>query len=238
MGKLVTFASLPYKDVATGVKTAPITGNDGKEMQADVIRLAPGAKLTDKVPAGSDRYFFTLRGEAAVGSDGATHNMKESSFATLQEGLQFTLSNPGKAETEVISILAPPNGSAATRAGFKGGITVANRATQPVVEIPEMKKRRIQFVDKTAAVSDRAHAMIVLYVPETVTTLHMHPNAESMFVLLSGKVHFTVNGKDHIVERGQATHFPVGDRHGLRHAEGDVSFLEFHIPAGFTTVRN
>ena len=49
---------------------------------------------------------------------------------------------------------------------------------------------------------------------------------------------FTVNGQDVIVGRGQATYFPMGDRHGLRVAEGDgVSFLEFHVPAGFTTVR-
>jgi hypothetical protein len=40
------------------------------------------------------------------------------------------------------------------------------------------------------------------------------------------------------VGRGQATIFPMGDRHGLRVAEGDgVSFLEFHIPAAYTTVR-
>ena len=43
---------------------------------------------------------------------------------------------------------------------------------------------------------------------------------------------------DVVVGRGQATVFPVGDRHGLRVAEGDgVSFLEFHIPAAYTTVR-
>ena len=49
---------------------------------------------------------------------------------------------------------------------------------------------------------------------------------------------FTVNGADAVVGRGQATVFPMGDRHGLRVAEGDgVSFLEFHIPAAYTTVR-
>jgi len=80
--------------------------------------------------------------------------------------------------------------------------------------------------------------MIVEYVRDTVTGLHMHPNAESMFVLLSGRTRFTVNGADAVVGRGQATVFPMGDRHGLRVAEGDgVSFLEFHIPAGYTTVR-
>ena len=69
--------------------------------------------------------------------------------------------------------------------------------------------------------------------------LHMHPNAESMFVFLSGKVRFTVNGEDHIVGKGQACYFPMGDRHGLRVAEGDgVSFLEFHCPAAYTTVKD
>ena len=52
------------------------------------------------------------------------------------------------------------------------------------------------------------------------------------------RARFTVNGEDVTVGRGQATYFPMGDRHGLRVAEGDgISFLEFHIPAGYTTVR-
>jgi len=237
MGKVVTFSSLPYREISPGVTSAAISGSDGKEMQADVIRLAPGAKLTDRVPQGSDRYFFTLTGEATVSGNGSSHHMIQESYATLQEGLHLTLANAGKSTAEIISVIAPPPGHANNHAGFKGGIVVAERGKQPVMEIPEAKKRRIQFVDKTAAQSDRAHAMIVLYVKETVTTLHMHPNAESMFVVLTGKVRFTVNGKDAVLERGQATHFPAGDRHGLRVAEGDVSFLEFHIPAKFTTVR-
>ena len=238
MGKIVTFSSLTYKDISGGVKAAPITGSDGKEMQADVIRLAPGAKLSDKVPQGSDRYLFTLRGEATLVGNGAAQRMNEESFATLQEGLQFTLSNSGSGEAEVISIIAPPAAKANGHPGFKGGIAVAQRKAQPVVEIPEAKKRRIYFVDKSAAPSERGHAMIVLYEKETVTTMHMHPNAESMFVVLTGKVRFTVNGKDVVLERGQATHFPTGDRHGLCGEEGDVSFLEFHIPGSFTTVRD
>ena len=80
--------------------------------------------------------------------------------------------------------------------------------------------------------------MIVKYVHDTVTGMHMHPNAESMFVLLTGKTRFTVNGESVVVQRGQATIFPMGDRHGLSVAEGDgVSFLEFHLPAAFTTIK-
>jgi quercetin dioxygenase-like cupin family protein len=107
-----------------------------------------------------------------------------------------------------------------------------------VHDISAEKKRRVYVVGQEAVRSERAHAMIVEYGRDTVTGRHRHPNAESMFILLSGRTRFTVNGADAIVERGQATYFPVGDRHGRRVAEGDgVSFLEFHVPAGFTTVR-
>ena len=237
MGQVVTFSKLGYKDAATGVKTAPITGSLGKEMQAEVVRLAPGAKFTGTVPNGSDRYLYTLTGEASLEGDGASHPMPADTFATLQEDLEFSLTNTGTTEAEVISVLAPPAGSVHTLNGFQGGVATSHRSTVPVVAVPEQKKRRLYFVDKNAAPSARGHAMIVLYEKETVTGMHMHPNAESMFVILTGKVRFNVNGEDVVIGRGQAAHFPSGDRHGLRGEEGDVSFLEFHIPGAFTTVR-
>jgi mannose-6-phosphate isomerase-like protein (cupin superfamily) len=238
MGKVVTFADLPYQETGPGVKRAAITGAEMKEMAAEVIRLGPGARLTESVPVGADRYLFTLTGGASVAGRDTSHTMFEESFATVQEGTQLTVSNPHVAEATLISVLAPPPGNPAARAGFAGSLTVAARATTAVHDVPAEKKRRIYFVGKEAVRSERAHAMIVEYVRDTVTGLHMHPNAESMFVLLSGKTRFAVNGEDVIVGRGQATVFPVGDRHGLRVAEGDaVSFLEFHIPAGYTTVR-
>ena len=238
MGKIVTFADLSYREAAPGVKRAPITGAEMKEMVAEVIRLGPGARLTESVPAGADRYLFTLTGGATVGALGASHAMTEESFTTIQEGTEFTVSNSSNAEATLVSVLTPPPGNPAARAGFSAGLTAAARATTAVHDIPAEKKRRIYFVGHGAVHSERAHAMIVEYVRDTVTGLHMHPNAESMFVLLSGRTRFTVNGEDAVVGRGQATVFPMGDRHGLRVAEGDgVSFLEFHIPAGYTTVR-
>jgi mannose-6-phosphate isomerase-like protein (cupin superfamily) len=221
------------------VKRAAITGTEMREMLAEVIRLAPGATLTESVPVGSDRYLFTLIGGATVSGSGKSHSMVEESFATIQEGTEFTVVNPNGTEAMLVSVLAPPPGSSANRAGFSGGLALAARAMAPVHEVREEKKRRIYFVGKEAARSERAHAMIVLYVRDTVTALHSHPNAESMFVFLSGKTRFTVNGEDVVVQRGQATYFPTGDRHGLRVAEGEgVSFLEFHIPAAYTTVRD
>src|SRR5256712_1170682 len=147
--------------------------------------------------------------------------MTEDSFATIEEGTEFMVSNSSKAEATLVSVLTPPPGNPAARAGFSAGLTAAARATTGVHDIPAEKKRRIYFVGHGAVHSERAHAMIVEYVRDTVTGLHMHPNAESMFVLLSRRTRFTVNGEDVIVGRGHATGFPVGDRHGLRVAEGD-----------------
>ena len=64
-------------------------------------------------------------------------------------------------------------------------------------------------------------------------------DAESLFVILDGAIQFTVNGKDEVVKPGQAAIFGSSDRHSLRAADGvtAASFLEFHIPAGYTTVR-
>lgn len=71
--------------------------------------------------------------------------------------------------------------------------------------------------------------MIVEYTGDTVTRRHHHPDAESMFIFLDGRVRFLVNG-------GEAVHFPMSDSHGLRSADGGApSFLELHIPGSFTT---
>src|SRR5262245_15665988 len=220
MGRVITFAGLPYREAATGVKRAPITGGDMKEMSAEVIRLARGARLTEEIPEGSDRYLFTLTGGATVSGRGRSVTMAEEAFAVIEEGTKVTLTNPNGAEAMLISVLAPPANSV-KRPGFSGGIVAAARASTPVHDLPAEKKQRIYFIGKGAAHSERAHAMIVVYVKDTVTSLHMHPNAESMFVFLSGKTRFTVGGKDVIVERGRETCFTTGGRPGLRVEEGD-----------------
>ncbi|MGH2488563.1 MAG: hypothetical protein ACRDFR_02960 [Candidatus Limnocylindria bacterium] len=54
MGKIVTFADLLYRETATGVTRAAITGAETKEISAAVIRLGPGARLRESVPAGAE----------------------------------------------------------------------------------------------------------------------------------------------------------------------------------------
>src|SRR3989442_7470886 len=135
MGRVITFAGLPYRDAATGVTRAPITGGDMKEMSAEVIRVARGAALTEDVPEGSDRYLFTLTGGATVSGRGRSLALAEETFAVIEEGTTLTVTNPNAGETTLISVLAPPANSP-KRPGFSGGIVAAARATTPVHAVP------------------------------------------------------------------------------------------------------
>jgi mannose-6-phosphate isomerase-like protein (cupin superfamily) len=237
MGRVVTFAQLkPQK--SDGAGTAAITRDDVREMSASYVCVEAGKNWTDRVPDGSDCYLFVVGGSGAIVMDGTRHTVSRESFATIEEGRSFAADNNGTDALEIVRVLAPPNGSRDLR-GFNGKLRVADRRTTPIHDIPEEKKRRIYFVGHGAAASERGHAMIVIYGKDTVTRLHHHPNAESMFVPLDGALEFTVNGEQVKVAPGQAAYFAMNDKHGLHVAPGHsgASFLEFHIPAAFTTVR-
>ena len=106
--------------------------------------------------------------------------------------------------------------------------------------VPEQHKQRIYFCGHHGgAPTERGHAMIVVYDGETNTALHHHPDAESLFLMLDGACEFTVEGRPVVVGPGEATYFRSNDRHGLRTAPGHAgaSFLEFHIPARYSTVK-
>jgi mannose-6-phosphate isomerase-like protein (cupin superfamily) len=215
MGRVVTFDQLPGEVIADGIMRAPITRGDTTEMAADFIRIAPGKRWASAVPRGSDCYLFMLDGRATIVAAGKQQSFPAQTFATVQEGVEFSLLNDGGSPADVVQVVAPPQPSARPLAGFSEGISVAQRTSLPVVDLPDEKK-------------------------STFTGLHHHPNAESMFVVLDGALEFTVNGAPALVRPGQAAYFGINDRHGLHTADGHsgASFLEFHIPGAFTTVKS
>src|SRR5262249_36819397 len=111
MGRVITFAGLPYREAAIGVKRAPITGGDMKEMSAEVIRVARGARLTEEVPEGSDRYLFTLTGGVTVSGRGRSVTMAEEAFAVIEEGTKVKLTNTNDDETMLIRVLSTTDDS-------------------------------------------------------------------------------------------------------------------------------
>jgi quercetin dioxygenase-like cupin family protein len=239
LGRSVTFASLSYKAVAAGVSEAPITNGDLGKMSAQFFRLEPGAKLDTTVPEGSDGYLFMITGAGRIAVDGTEKAIDCESFAAVAERCALSLVNSSKEAAEVVYVLAPPPGSPREHKGLGEPITVTARADAPTTYIADQKKNRRYFVSKEASKSERGHAMIVEYENGTETVMHHHPNAESMFVVLTGNIRFVVNGAPIVLERGQAVYFPTNDRHALRCADGttSASFLEFHIPGAFTTVK-
>lgn len=238
MGRVVTFAELQGSSTGDGVTAAPITASETKEFTAELIRIAPGKQWSARAPKGSDCYLFALTPGAAISSGNGRVPLPAQSFATVQEGESFAIGNDAAAAVEIVKVIAPPQ-ARGDLPGFTGKLKVAERASTPVVPVPEERKQRIYFVGGHGAKSERGHAMIVVYDGQTHTPLHHHPNADSLFVLLDGAVEFIVNGEKVVVTPGQAACFPAKDRHGLHTAPGHAgaSFLEFHIPAAFTTVK-
>jgi quercetin dioxygenase-like cupin family protein len=238
MGRVVTFAELPASNIAPGVSSAPITSGETREMAAELIRISPGERWIATPPRGSDCYLFMLEGAGTVCAAGRRHRLPPQAFAALEEGVELTFENDGGAPARIIKMIAPPYPDGRSMPGFRDKIAVAERGNAPMVDLPKEKKTRIYFVADAAVKSQRGHAMIVVYEKDTVTGLHHHPNAESMFVMLEGALTFTVNGKQVLLTPGQAAYFGCNDQHGLRVAEEapGASFLEFHIPAAFSTV--
>jgi quercetin dioxygenase-like cupin family protein len=238
MGRIVTFSELPVTKVAAGAGSSPITKEDTHEMAAELIRIAPGERWIATAPRGSDCYLFMLNGTGRISAGGRRHHFPAQAFAAVQEDVEFTVENEGKAPASVVKVIAPARPDGRSITGFTDKIAVAERGKAPVVDLPKEKKKRIYFVADAAVRSQRGHAMIVIYERDTVTRLHQHPNAESMFVVLEGVLAFTINGEPAVLAPGQAAYFGCNDVHGLRTAEGQggASFLEFHIPAAFSTV--
>jgi mannose-6-phosphate isomerase-like protein (cupin superfamily) len=231
MGKVVNFRSAEAQLLPSGASVvALVDWFDGIEMMASVLRLVPGARHSLKVPSGSDQYLYVVSGEARIEGEAGSAPLDADSWALLEEGQSFTLSGAA----ELLSVTAPPPGAGGGHRGFRGGLKVLRLKDLPVVDLPEEKKRRIYLANEEIAGSERGHAMVVRYTGETLTRRHHHPNAESLFVILTGRVAFTVDGKERVLGAGEAAFFPVNDSHGLKSADdNELSFLEFHIPGAF-----
>ncbi|HUB97787.1 MAG TPA: cupin domain-containing protein [Stellaceae bacterium] len=233
MGKIVDFATAERRGLASGASAVPIVDwFDGVEMMASVLVIGPAVRHEATVAVGSDQYLYMLRGEARIECGDSSAALAADDWVLIEEGRTFAVSG----DAEILSVVAPPPGSGKKRPGFQGRMRRMRTRELPVVDLPAEKKRRTYLANAEIAGSERGHAMIVAYTGETLTKRHHHPNAESLFVVLTGRVRFLVNGAERVLGRGEAAFFPINDSHALRSGDGNaLSFLEFHIPGAFET---
>jgi mannose-6-phosphate isomerase-like protein (cupin superfamily) len=233
MGKVVDYNAAEARRLASGATVAPIVDwFDGTEMMASILRIGPAVRYEATVPAGSDQYLYVLSGEGRIESGDVSAALALDDWVLVEEGRAMALSG----DVELLSVLAPPSGAGVARTGFRGGLEILHTSGLPVVDLPAEKKRRTYLANAEIGGTQRGHAMIVAYTGETLTKRHHHPNAESLFVVLTGRVRFLVDGRERVLGRGEAAFFPVNDSHGLKSADGNaLSFLEFHIPGAFAT---
>ena len=229
MGKVIDFAHGEARPLSPCVSAVPLLDwFDSSEMMAAILRLGPDGRHEIKVPAGSDQYLFVIAGTPRLDEGTLAPN----TWVILEEGKSFALAGAA----DILSITVPAPGAGRGGAGFRGGYKAMPVADLPIIDLPAEKKRRTYLANKEIAGSERGHAMIVRYTGDTLTKRHHHPNAESLFVVLEGKVEFLVDGRPRVLGPGEAAFFPMNDSHGLRSADGNaLSFLEFHIPGAFVT---
>jgi quercetin dioxygenase-like cupin family protein len=204
-----------------------------KFLAARFVDLPASASYTVAGERGADEYIYVFSGAVSLAGNGKQDELKAGAFAAVHERMEVKLS--GKADTAgvlVVSARAPDVD------GVPAGASTMNVDQLPVVEVPEQLKQRIYLVGKHAVPSERSHVMVVNYVGDTLTTSHHHPNAESIYFFLKGDALVLANGKEQPVKPGDFVFFAVNDSHGLRSANGgNMSFLEFHAPSTFSTVR-
>ena len=231
-------AILHYADKATatalpsGAKETTLIDQQ-QFLAAKFVDLPPGVTYTVTGQKGVDEYIYVAAGTVTVSGDGKNGELKTDCFATVHEGVEARLA--GKAGTARVLIVSAKKPDVE---GVPAGAATMAVDQLPVVDVPEQLKQRIYLVGKHAVPSERSHVMVVNYVGDTLTKSHHHPNAESIYFFLKGEALVLANGKEHAVKPGDLVFFGVNDSHGLRSANGrNMSFLEFHAPSTFTTVR-
>jgi quercetin dioxygenase-like cupin family protein len=70
----------------------------------------------------------------------------------------------------------------------------------------------------------------IRWVHPTELPAHTHPDAEQAMVVTSGRISFTVDGRETVLEAGDVVIIPRGVVHAGRSIEGEATFVEVFAP--------
>jgi quercetin dioxygenase-like cupin family protein len=84
-------------------------------------------------------------------------------------------------------------------------------------------------IERRMMVGDRLMACRLHFAPHVVTPVHTHPH-EQMTIVLQGRVRFTIQGEQRIVQAGDVLHFPSNVEHGATMLDEEVVLVDIFTP--------
>lgn len=84
-------------------------------------------------------------------------------------------------------------------------------------------------IERRMVVGQELMACRLHFAPHVVTAVHRHPH-EQMTLILKGRVRFTIEGQERIVQAGDVLHFPSNVEHGATMLDDDVILVDIFTP--------
>ncbi len=218
----------------------------------DLCKLAPGGRIERRVAAYETAVYVT-EGALDLWRDGKEMLLVADDFALIPTGTPWALRNSGKAPATWVDVMAPqpkaPGGWVDT---FKLGPAAWSKApparldpTDPCArhaahfngQMPasfhvhgDLNGFAIRMLMDKEFGAVHQHMFVIEFADGGLCNHHDHPFEEA-YLLLSGKVDITFDGKDYVLGPGDFAWTAVGSRHAFFPKKGQgVRWLEIQAP--------
>jgi quercetin dioxygenase-like cupin family protein len=84
-------------------------------------------------------------------------------------------------------------------------------------------------IERRMVIGQQLMACRLRFAPHVVTAVHRHPH-EQMTLVLQGRVRFTIEGEERIVEAGDVVHLPSNVEHGATMLDQEVVLVDIFTP--------
>jgi len=204
-------------------------------LRLDRVTLSPGAALHFNLPRQSLAWFHLLDGEATFKAYYTDRLTKEQSVF-LPPGFDATLST-GQGATLLYAEIPDARLLDPDFAKRTPLFIVSDWTCEPVLACESDTRKRVPLVSEDVCDAEAVKIEMVVYPANTAAPECRHEGAATVLCVVTGHGTATAGGEAFAVKAGDVVQFADRERHTLRAAgDGEMRFLEFHLPANFTTV--
>lgn len=212
-----------------------MTPTGGAALLLDRVTLSPGASLHFDLPRQTLAWFYLLDGAATFKAFYTDRLTKELSVF-LPPGFAGTLSTEKGATLLYAEI---PDACALDPDFAKRTplFIVSDWTCEPVLACESDTRKRVPLVREDICDAEAMKIEMVVYPAHTAAPECRHEGADTVLYVVTGHGTATAKGRAFPVNSGDVVRFADRERHTLRASgDGEMRFVEFHIPANFSTV--